>query len=187
MKRILKILSICGSALLLTFVLITILLPRQLNYSLSILIHAPVYLVFPEVQHFSKWENWSPWLKKDFLEYVEFYGLDGDLASKIYWETKEDSEITGSITMVKMIPNKRINFIIEYNKHTPILATIIFSEEENGTLVTWKMDSFMEDEKWGNQLFAGYLHVLLLSKIKKEIPIALFQLKNVCEIKKSGF
>jgi effector-binding domain-containing protein len=110
----------------------------------SKIMNAPASLIFTNVNDFKNWQTWGPWMAKDpdiKITYAEKTSGEGGSYS---W-TSDDMEVgDGSMTTIKVIPNKEIGQTITFN--TPIGESKSdvswdFESTENPTetKVTWAM------------------------------------------------
>jgi len=115
--------------------------PDTFAITRSITINAPATTVYPLVNHFQKWDQWSPWEKLDPQMEQTFSGAESG-AGSIYEWNGNDQVGQGRMTIEKSVPHQQIGIKLEFIK--PFAATnqteFQFAESEGQTLVTWTMN-----------------------------------------------
>lgn len=120
------------------------------NYQVeeTAIIHAPVPVVFNEVNNFKNWEKWGPWMDDSddmIINYSETTKGENATSS---WKSEKLGD--GSIKNTKVIPNATIDQKLQItSKYSESKIDVYwgFEESEEGTKVTWGMigeQSFME-------------------------------------------
>lgn len=112
------------------------------------IIHAPVPVVFNEVNNFTNWEKWGPWME-DSEDIIINYS-ENKSGEKAFYSWKSEKSGDGTIKNVKVIPDAMINQKLHLDsKYGESNSDVYwnFEESENGTRVTWGMtgeQTFME-------------------------------------------
>jgi effector-binding domain-containing protein/uncharacterized protein YndB with AHSA1/START domain len=110
----------------------------------SKLMNTPASLIFTNVNDFKNWQTWGPWMAKDpdiKITYAEKTSGEGGSYS---W-TSNDMEVgDGSMTTIKVVPNKKIEQTITFNTQIGESKSDVswnFESTENPaeTKVTWAM------------------------------------------------
>jgi Polyketide cyclase / dehydrase and lipid transport/DoxX-like family len=113
--------------------------PSEYKVERSITINAPAADIFPHVDDFHKWDAWSPWLKIDPNAKISYEGPKAGKDAIFRWEGNSEAG-QGSMTIVESQPD-HIKIKLEFLK--PMAGTaetdFTFKEENNKTVVTWKM------------------------------------------------
>lgn len=114
----------------------------------SIVIEAPVSVVFEEVNDFTNWENWGPWASGTDDIIITYSEITRGKGAAYSWKSEKEGD--GEIITTAITPNtaleQDLTFISKYGK-TNSKITWVFEEVEEGTKVTWGMQgeqSFME-------------------------------------------
>jgi hypothetical protein len=119
----LKIILIALAVIIVAFVIVVALQPKEFRVARSATMSAPPSAVFAQVNDFHKWQPWNPWGKID-------------PAMK---QTYEGGE--GRMTITESRPSELIGVKLEFFK--PFAATntaeFTFKPEGNQTAVTWSM------------------------------------------------
>ncbi|EDM44882.1 hypothetical protein SCB49_02139 [unidentified eubacterium SCB49] len=110
----------------------------------SKIINAPTALVFNNVNDFKNWQSWGPWMKSDPYMKITYAEKTSGEGGSYSWTSDIIEVGNGSMTSLKVIPNKEIEQSITFN--TPIGdsksdVTWSFEPTENPaqTKVTWGM------------------------------------------------
>jgi uncharacterized protein YndB with AHSA1/START domain len=114
--------------------------PNEFRVMRLAVIDAPPEAVFPHVNDFHHWEEWSPWAKRDPNCANAYDGADAGEGAKFSWDgNKEVGQ--GKMTIIESTPHKLITIRLEFLK--PFKATntaeFKFEPEGAGTKVTWSM------------------------------------------------
>jgi hypothetical protein len=137
--------------------------------------------VFPEVNDFHRWENWSPWAKIDPAMKVSYDGPPSGEGAHYSW-VGNDKVGAGGMTITQSEPPRQIMIRLEFLK--PFKATntahFTFEPKDGGTLVTWTMTGKK------NFLFKAVHLIMSMDKmVGPQFEQGLAQLKAVVEAQKS--
>jgi len=140
-------------------------------------ISAPPEVVFPLVNDFHQWPQWSPWEKIDPAMKRELSGPDAGVGATYAW-TGNDNVGQGRMTILESKPSDLIRIKLEFFKPLEATnqATFSFQPVAGGTRVTWTMD--------GTNGFVGKAIGLLMdmdSMIGKSFEEGLTAMKSVAE------
>jgi effector-binding domain-containing protein len=137
MKTVKKILI--GIVVFLALIVIfSFFLPSKVRVERSLVMNAAPEIVFNQVNNLKNWENWDAWSKMDSAMSKKYEGPESGTNSKRIWESKKIGN--GSMTILDSKPNDSINIQLEFAMGNP-KATFKFEKADNGTKVTWIMDS----------------------------------------------
>lgn len=114
--------------------------PAEYRVTRSATIAAPAAKIFPEVNDFHRWANWSPWEKLDPAMKRTFDGPAAGVGASYAWEGNNDVG-SGKMTITESKPAEAIRIKLEFIKPMPGLSPteFIFRPEGSGTTVTWTM------------------------------------------------
>ncbi|MGB8705143.1 MAG: GyrI-like domain-containing protein [Gillisia sp.] len=106
----------------------------------SVVIKAPVSVVFNEVNNFHNWEDWSPWSKRTEDVIVLYSDTTSGKGASFSW--KSESLGKGKITNIKVLPNSSIDEKL-------FLSPASYADSKSDAY--WKFDSISEGTKvtWG--------------------------------------
>lgn len=174
MKRVFQFLGIALLLLVITFITLAIVQPKDLIVERSIIVKAPQQAVFNQIQHFKNWPNWSPWIAKEPTMKLTYTGIDGQKGSGYSWVGDEMGEGEMKNTNVTY---KQLDYNLHFIKPWDGLAEGYLSaqDQSNGTTkVTWHMVNH------GNFPFNA-LNYFMEQIIGKDFEDGLDLLKNYTE------
>lgn len=165
------------AAVIFVFALLASLQPSEFRVSRAAVINAPPEAVFPHVNDFHKWEDWSPWAKRDPNCEVAYDGPSSGEGARFAWKgNKEVGE--GRMQIITSTPHERIAIKLEFFK--PFKATntaeFQFKPEDDGTKVTWSM--------FGKNTFIGKAFSLIVNcdkMVGKDFEQGLANMRRVVE------
>ena len=104
--------------------------------SRSIKVDASIEKVFNSLANLAEWKEWSPWL----IQEPEAKVSTAEDHKTHEWEGKRLGH--GKLTVVKEMPNNRIDYVLEYFKPWKSVSdtTFLLEADSDGTKVTWSMD-----------------------------------------------
>jgi effector-binding domain-containing protein len=174
--KVLKRIFFVLVALVLVFVIVGFLLPRQRHVERSISIDAPPCVVFSQVNGFRNFSAWSPFeaVMPD-AEYA-YEGPDFGVGSKMSWSLTEPRPETGSQTVVASTPYERVDVELELGPQGTAQATYLLLPENEGTKLTWAFDT-----DFGLNLLGRYWGLLLDRQLGPLYAQGLANLKRVAE------
>ncbi|WP_010228819.1 SRPBCC family protein [Gillisia marina] len=120
------------------------------NYQVeeTAIIHAPVPVVFNEVNNFKNWDKWGPWM--DDADDIIINYPENTIGENASFSWKSEKMGDGSIKNIKVIPesaiDQKLSFKSPYGESNSNVYWD-FLEVEEGTKVTWGIkgeQSFME-------------------------------------------
>lgn len=114
--------------------------PSEFRITRSTVVSAPPANVFAHVNDFHRWQEWSPWAKRDPNAKNAYEGSASGAGAIFRWSG--NSEVgEGCMTMLDSRPNELILIKLEFMR--PFKATnsaeFAFKPAGNGTAVTWSM------------------------------------------------
>ena len=178
--RIIKKVGIVLIVLVLIYVGLAIIGPKNYTVERSKNINVPANVVFDLVSKFSNWEQWSPWKEKDPTATYTLDGEDGVVGTKYSWVGDEETTGKGSMTITEIIPNQKFAYDLEFTEPWEMKSKGAFelTESENETTVKW-IDS-------GDIPFAQRPFMLFMSiddMIGKDFERGLFKIDSIAQIK----
>lgn len=139
MSRLKKIL-VALAIVIVVFVVVVMLRPAEFRVERSITIAAPPSAVFPLVNDYHRWNDWSPWAKLDPAMKVTFEGAPSGTGAIYSWAG--NSQVgEGRSTIIESQPNELVRTKLEFFKPMPSAceADFTFKAEGGQTVVTWRM------------------------------------------------
>jgi uncharacterized protein YndB with AHSA1/START domain len=112
----------------------------ELTVVRSVTIKAPAADVFPHVNDFHAWKEWSPWATLDPKSTETFDGPSSGKGAKFTWSGNNDVG-EGTMTITDSQPNERIAIQLDFVR--PMACTnyveFTFKPEKDRTQVAWTM------------------------------------------------
>lgn len=126
--------------LVVAFAVIVALRPAEFRITRNATFAAPATAIFPHINDFHQWRDWSPWEKIDPDLNRTYDGPAAGTGSKYAWVgNKQVGE--GRMTITESRPSELIRINLEFLKPFAATNTTEFSFQPQGdqTLVTWTM------------------------------------------------
>lgn len=175
MKTLKKILWVLV-ALVVVFVVVGLLLPRQRRIERSIFIDSPPSVVFSQVNGFRHFNDWSPWVAVMPNAEYSFEGPDFGVGSKMSWSVSDQKNEAGSQTIVASTPYDRVDVNLDFGGQGTAQAAYILQPENAGTQLTWTFDT-----DFGLNIIGRYWGILLNRQLGPLYAQGLTNLKRVTE------
>jgi uncharacterized protein YndB with AHSA1/START domain len=173
----LKTILITLVVIVVVFIVVASMQPSEFSVTRTATISAPPPAVFAQVNDLHKWEEWSPWAKRDPAAKKTYEGPSAGTGAIYRWAgNKEVGE--GSLTITESRPNDLIRMKLEFLKPFQATNTVEFTFKPQGdqTLVTWTMMG-------KNNFIAKVLHLFMdMDKmVGGDFEKGLAQMKSVVE------
>jgi len=126
--------------LVLVFVVLSFLGPKDYEVERSKEINASAAEVYNQVVNFKNWESWSAWREMDPTATYTIVGEDGKVGTKQIWKGPESGE--GSLTILEALPNEIVSHKLLFTKPQEAEARIKFTIESidsTHSKLTWGM------------------------------------------------
>jgi uncharacterized protein YndB with AHSA1/START domain len=164
-------------AVIVVFLLIASRRPSEFRITRTGVINAAPEAVFPHVNDFHLWQEWSPWAKRDPNCEIAYDGPSSGEGAKFAWNGNKEVG-KGKMTIIESSPHKRIAIRLEFLKPFKAINTaeFKFEPEGNGTQVTWSM--------FGKNNFMGKIFNMIIDcdkMVGKDFEQGLANLKSVAE------
>ncbi len=174
--KALKIIGIALLVIVVLFVGIAFLISPEVNVERSIVINAPVELIFEQVNTLKNWEKWSPWHQIDPMMKLTYEGPESGAGAKYYWSSDDSNVGSGSLTIVESRPNTYIKTEMDFMEQGVGTASYRFEHSEDGVKLTWGMNSNM-----GNNPIMRYLGLFMDGLVGPDFEKGLNSIKMVVE------
>jgi Polyketide cyclase / dehydrase and lipid transport len=128
------------AVIIVVFVVIVALQPKEYRVARSATISAPPPAVFAQVNDFHKWEAWNPWGKIDPAMKHAYAGAPAG-AGAIYTWAGNNEVGEGRMTITESRPSALIRINLEFFKPFAgnSIAVFTFKPEAEQTVATWSM------------------------------------------------
>ncbi len=115
--------------------------PSDFHVERSVIVLGLPEQIFPLINDFHRWKEWSPHLKYDPNMVVTFTGTEYGAGAVYEWSGKGKAG-AGRMEIVKVSEPMRVSMTLDISKPVKGHNKVIFSIDptDDGTLVTWAMD-----------------------------------------------
>ena len=162
--------------LVVIFVVVGFVLPRQRHVERSIFIDTPPSVVFSQVNGFKDFNDWSPWVAvMPDAEYT-FEGPDFGVGSKMSWSATQPRPETGSQTIVASTPYERVDIELDFGGQGIAQSKYLLQPEGDGTQLTWTFDT-----DFGLNILGRYWGLFLERQLGPLYAQGLTNLKRIAE------
>lgn len=151
----------------------------------TVVVNAPVPVVFNEVNNFTNWETWGPWRLETEDVVVDYKETTRGEGAGLNWTSDEVGD--GSITTTKVIPNSAIEQSVI---HKPTFAESHsdmywkFEEVEERTLVTLGLKG---SQSFREKLAFAFTDNTIIQMMKPNFTKGLQELKIAIQDKMSAY
>jgi len=165
--------------LLLVLVLVLVgyyVLPDQARVERDVLVDAPPAEVFPWVNDFRKFNEWSPW--SDWapdIEY-EYSGPESGVGARMSWRSSNPEVGTGSILITQSRPPERVAMRLELGTQGDARSSFDIQPAGNGSRVVWDFET-----EFGNNIIERYFGLMLEMWVGSDYEEGLQNLKALVE------
>ncbi len=162
-----------GLAVLLVLLLAAgLFLPKSVHVERSIVTSVPPERVFPLVDGFARFNEWSPWAELDPNTVYEYSGPPSGVGARMEWTSQDSSVGSGSQEVIAIEPGRSVTNRLDFGTQGQATARIDVVPDGSGSRITWSMDSSFEDDYFGRyfglflEKFVGTDYEKGLAKLK---------------------
>lgn len=138
--RILKWVLGSIAVLVVAFIAIGMLLPRDITVERSTQIAAPAEKIWPYVNNLKATEEWSPWLGIDPNVQTVYGDIAEGVGAKMEWASDHPNVGNGSMEIVESVPHASIASALDFGEMGLATARYELVETDGVTNVTWGLD-----------------------------------------------
>lgn len=165
--------------LLLVLVLIAVgyyVLPDSAHVERDVRVDAAPEAVFPYVNNFRKFNEWSPW--SDWAPDIEysFSGPDTGVGARMAWQSANPEVGTGSILITQSRPPERVTTRLDFGAQGDASMYFDVHPAGDGSRVVWGFDT-----EFGNNIIERYFGLLLELWVGDDFEQGLQSLKALVE------
>lgn len=173
---VLSIVLLVVAGLVALVLLLASMKPDRFKVERSATINAPPETLFPLVNNFHNWAQWSPWEKLDPTMKRSYSGPDHGVGAKYGWEGTKAG--TGRMDIFSSVPTSAIDINLNFEKpfKAHSIAMFRFIPSGNATRVVWTME--------GPNIFIGKVMSVFMSMDEmngKNFDIGLAAMKEIAE------
>lgn len=179
MSKIIKTISLLLIAIFLLPLLLALFISRDFNYEKSVVINAPVEVVWQNVSTFEKMNQWDPLNSYDPNLKKSLIGEDGKIGTEQFWKSTNEEIGKGSQTFKKIAkPNMvvtKVKYVEPYENQAEVYIKLN-PTEKNKTNVVWGFKSEIPYPLNLTKLFSDVYELA-----EKDYTNGLNKLKKLCE------
>ena len=164
--------------LLLVFIVVTFLLPREYHVERSIEIKAPALLIFANVADLETWQTWNPWNKMDPEIEISYGEKKVGPGASYSWSSEQVGAGTMEIVEAKAPVYVKYKLLFEGFEEYPGFSDIIMKADSatGPTTVTWTFHG-----ETGDKFFAPWMGLAMDRMLGPTYELGLSDLKDTCE------
>ena len=164
-------------AIVVLLVLVGFLLPAQTHVERAVQIDMPVKMIFPLLNDFKQFNQWSPWAKKsDDIEY-RFAGPAQGVGSIMHWRSANPQVGVGSQEIVASVPEQSLRVALRIEGMPDSQAAFHLEPNAEGARVLWSFDI-----DHGSNIISRYFGALAMdSMVGEDYEAGLANLKVLAE------
>jgi effector-binding domain-containing protein len=174
-----KALKYIGLVLLLLIIMIVaigLFLPAKIHVERSIVVNTSPEVPFSLINDLSKFNDWSPWYKKDTNAVYTNSEIKTGVGAWISWKSEHPDVGNGKLSITESKPNELIVTKLEFEGWDASNASYLFTTENNTTKITWSMDSDM-----GYNVIGRWFGLFMDKKVGNDYEKGLAAIKKICE------
>jgi hypothetical protein len=150
-------------------------LPREVHIERSILIDRPAATIFPLVNSFQRFGEWSPWMDADPNVRITLSGAESGVGARLAW-AGNDKVGSGSERITASVADRSVSYELDFGRQGPAKAAFSLEPVGPATQVTWSLDVDV-----GNNPVGRYMGLALPGIIGKDYDKGLARLKALAE------
>lgn len=156
--------------------LVGLVLPSSTHVERSAVINAPQPLVFSYLNDFKKFNEWSPWYRKDPDARYEFTGPAVGVGSRMAWDSEHEHVGKGAQEIVQARPFEYVQTLLDFGPQGTANASFTLNNANGATQIVWAFDT-----EHGWNLINRYFGLIMDGMIGPEYEAGLVNLKEVAE------
>jgi effector-binding domain-containing protein len=184
MLKTLKRTGLGLAALITLLICVSFILPGKVHVSRSTVINAPAQSAYDQVNTLKNWEKWSPWHQMDTTMLLVYEGPAAGQGARYAWESAAMGN--GSLAITSVTPNQLIETEMNFGEMGISRTHYSFEPVEEGTKVTWTMDTDGSGVSWKWYVPGKYLNLFMDDMLGKDFEKGLSNLKNYVESLPAG-
>lgn len=174
--KFLKRILIAVVVLALVVVVVGFVLPKERHVERSILIEAPACVVFSQVNGFTNFNEWSPFVAVTPGAEYSYEGPDFGVGAKMMWTVTEPKPEIGSQTIVASTPYERVDIELDFGDEGTAQSAMLLGPEGIGTNLRWTFDT-----DFGLNIIGRYFGLILDRQLGPLYAQGLANLKRIAE------
>lgn len=152
------------------------LLPRHVHVERSLVMDAPVSVVYAQFDGFRQFNKWSPWAELDPKTEYTFDGPATGAGAHMSWKSAMKNVGSGEQRITECKANEYVKTDINFGDQGTAQSTARFARAGTGTQVTWSLDSDL-----GGNPIAHYFGLMIPGAVGRDYERGLSRLKALVE------
>lgn len=162
--------------LLLLLVIVAFALPQQITVARSTVINAPESDVFPYINNFRRFNEWSPWAARDPETKYVFSGPEEGKGARMEWSSDNPEVGSGFQEITESQPGALVRVSLEFADLGKGSASYQLKPSGAGTRIIWVFDTDV-----GNNPIHRWMGLMFDRWIGADYEEGLEQLKKLVE------
>ena len=162
--------------LIVIVVAVAFVLPRNVSVARSITIDAAPETIFPFLNDFRKFNEWSPWYGRDPDMVVEYEGAASGVGAVMTWDSAHPQVSAGRQEITASEEFSRVETSLDFGDMGTAVAHYALAPAGSGTAVTWGFTTDL-----GYNPIGRYMGLMFDRWIGADYEAGLAKLKTVAE------
>ncbi len=151
-------------------------LPQRITVARSTIINAPETDVFPYVNSFKRFNQWSPWAARDPETKYVFSGPEQGEGARMVWSSVNSDIGEGSQEIIESRPSSYVEVALDFGEMGKAVASYQLHPSGAGTRIVWVFNTDV-----GNNPFQRWMGLMFDRWIGKDYEEGLERLKQIVE------
>lgn len=151
-------------------------LPQTGHVERTIVIERPASHVFDMVNSFTRFDQWSPWHKKDREMRTNVSGAEEGFGAVYEWASGMPDVAGGNQRIIESDPYRLVKIAHDWDRFAPATVTFRFKPNELGVQTTWSYDIDL-----GINPIMRYRGIYMDAAIGEDFQMGLMRLKALLE------
>lgn len=183
MRLLLRLLGLLF-VLLVLLVGLAFVLPDRAHVERAVTIRRPpsqIYLLLTDLRRFN---DWSPWYRRDPAARYVYSGPDSGVGAKVAWKSERHDVGEGTQTLIAAVPGQVVSFELDFGANGTSTARFDIAAQNGETRVTWSLDANLPltlDERFGRGVMGRYLGLFMDRFVGADFESGLANLKQLTE------
>lgn len=138
--KVLKRALIVLAVLVGLFVIIGLMLPGRVHLARSVEIDAPASQVYPLIDGYQRFNEWSPWANLDPATRYEYSGPERGVGARMEWQSDSREVGAGAQEIISAQVDRSVRTRLTFEGQGEAEATMELEPTGSGTLATWSLE-----------------------------------------------
>ncbi len=122
------------------FVIIGLMLPGRVHIERSVEIDAPASQVYPLIDGYGRFNEWSPWANLDPATRYEYSGPERGVGARMEWQSDSREVGSGAQEIVAAEADRWVRTRLTFEDQGEAEARMELESTGSGTLATWSLE-----------------------------------------------